>query len=436
MKRSAIRLLILVAAVLLLSVSCYWTPQDEDNVEGSLSLDMSGISTQASVNGDTARVYLLAERGKSQGLYPLGDGEDYVDVDFDDTLTIDGIAPGNGYRVLVSFGTDRGSWFEVSEYAESEPIEVESGSQAEVEVSVLDAAEFLTYPSSGASSLNGKDLNGVVHNGSNLFVADSAEVYGANEALDTDVTAADPASGTINSISRGDGSSPLLVNTTNGIYYGDSSVLSQSSYTGNVTLSTYFEADAGEGVVFQGPGVVGASDGLGSALDDWVIVDVGDTVSGDPVRDYSVNRGTGIAVVSAFGAFVAETNDFADLASGSDTEWDTIANEVSFLEEDIPARILAVGYGSASLYVGTDDGVYLANGTRPGFASENTIISKIAADGTNVAFLGPYYLFIHDGSSVQRYPFVAGFPGNPNDMTWGGGTLFITGDEGIVSITP
>ncbi|MFP4567295.1 MAG: hypothetical protein ACLFNX_12415, partial [Spirochaetaceae bacterium] len=72
------------------------------------------------------------------------------------------------------------------------------------------------------------------------------------------------------------------------------------------------------------------------------------------------------------------------------------------------------------------------------FDSANTIISKIAADGDNVAFLGPYYLFIYDNSagSVSRYPFVAGFPGNPNDMTWGGSTLYITGDEGIVSITP
>ncbi|MFO7780206.1 MAG: hypothetical protein R6W94_01115, partial [Spirochaetia bacterium] len=170
MKRStAIRLLTLAAALLILGVSCYWTPQDEENVEGSLSLDMSSISTQADISSgsDTARVYLLAERGKAQGLYPLGDGEDYVDVDVDDTLTIDGIAPGFSYRVLISFGTDHGSWFEVTEYAESDPVEVESGAQAEVTVSVEDATQFLTYPSSGAAGLNGKELKGVVHSGSN-----------------------------------------------------------------------------------------------------------------------------------------------------------------------------------------------------------------------------------------------------------------------------
>ncbi|NBC29989.1 MAG: hypothetical protein GVY29_08350, partial [Spirochaetes bacterium] len=399
MRRSAIRLLVLAGLLLLFAVSCYWTPQDEENVEGSLSLDMSGISTQADVTGNTARVYLLAEKGKSQGLYPLGDGEDYVDVDVDDTLTIDGIAPGYSYRVLISFGTDRGSWFEVSEYAESDSVEVESGSQAEVEVSVVDATQFLTYPSSGASGLNGKELNGVVHSGSNVFVTDSTNVYGANAALTADVAAADPAAGTINSISRGDGSSPLLVNTSNGIYHGTSSSLNQSSYTGSVTLSAYFD-NGGEnkGVVFQGPGVFGASDGLESPIDDWVIVDVGDVIAGDAVRDYSVNSGTGIAVVSAFGSFVADTIDFTTLETGSDTEWDTIANEVSFLEEFVPARILSVGYGGSTLYVGTDDGVYESDGTRPPFDSANTIISEIASDGTDVAFLGPYYLFIYDDS--------------------------------------
>ncbi|MFP4566941.1 MAG: hypothetical protein ACLFNX_10610, partial [Spirochaetaceae bacterium] len=156
MKRSAIRLLVLSGALLLFAVSCYWTPQDEENVEGSLSVDVSGISTQAEVTGNTARVYLLAEKGKAQGLYPLDDGEDYVDVDVDDTLTIDGIAPGFDYRVLISFGTDRGSWFEVTEYAESDPVEVESGSQAEVSVSV-EASPFV-YPGGSADVVNGKEL--------------------------------------------------------------------------------------------------------------------------------------------------------------------------------------------------------------------------------------------------------------------------------------
>ena len=204
MKRSAIRLLVLVAAVLLLGVSCYWTPQDEDNVEGSLSLDMSGIATQADVTGDTARVYLLAERGKAQGLYPLGDGEDYVDVDVDDTLTIDGIAPGYSYRVLISFGTDRGSWFEVSEYAESDPVEVESGSQAEVEVSVEDAA--VSVSGWGYAGVNGKELNGVVLS-TRVYVADSDRVYD----LATDLVSADTTNITpvINSVSRGDTTNPV-----------------------------------------------------------------------------------------------------------------------------------------------------------------------------------------------------------------------------------
>ncbi|NBF40673.1 MAG: hypothetical protein GVY14_09675 [Spirochaetes bacterium] len=443
MKRSTvIRILALAVALLILGVSCYWTPQDEENVEGSLSLDMSGIATQADVTGDTARVYLLAEKGKAQGLYPLGDGEDYVDVDVDDTLTIDGIAPGFSYRVLISFGTDRGSWFEVTEYAESDPVEVESGSQAEVTVSVVDATQFLTYPSSGAAGLNGKELNGVVFSTS-VYAADSDRVYdiatGLESANTTNITPV------INSVSRGDATNPVLVNTQGGIYAPTNSPLS-GDYIDPVTLSTAFDGR----VILQGPGIIAAADAIGAAADDWAVVDLGDTIAGDPIRDYAVS-GTNAAVVSALGSFTSNSTEFSGLNDGS--TWDDISDLVTFLDQDIPARILSVGYGEAtlfapgtSLYVGTDDGVYeydtndSGNTGGPLFQSSNTIISKIASNSDgDVAFLGPYYLFIYDESesSVSRFPFVAGFPGNPTDMTWDDndpGSLYITGKEGIVRI--
>lgn len=425
-KRNAIRLLALAGAVLLLGVSCYWTPEDDGNVEGSLSLDMSGISTQAEVTGETARVYLLAEKGKSQGLYPLDDGEDYVDVDVDDTVTIDGIAPGFSYRVLISFGNDNGSWFEVTEYAESESIEVESGSQAEVTVSV-ETSPF-TFPAP-VTGVNGKALNGVVFS-TDVYAADADQLYdiAANlqTAGSTDITP------TINSVSRGD-NDPVLVNTQSGIYDESNNLLS-TQYTGPVTLSAEF----GDDLIFQAPGTIGAVGDIGTGnASDWAVVDVGDTVAGNPVRDYAINTGaSSLALVSALGSFTASANSFDSLDDSA--TWDDIADQVTFIDSDIPARILAVGYGGSTLYVGTDDGVYLSDGTRPpGFTSQNTIISEIASDGTNVAFLGPYYLFIYDGANVERYPFVAGFPGNPTDMTWDDndpGTLYITGDEGIVSI--
>jgi hypothetical protein len=93
-----------------------------------------------------------------------------------------------------------------------------------------------------------------------------------------------------------------------------------------------------------------------------------------------------------------------------------------------------VGYNGGTLYVGTDDGVFEGDGTRPSFDTENTIVNDIASGGGGtIAFIGPYYLFLDDGT---RIPFAAGFPGNPTDLTWGSGTLYITGDEGIVSYTP
>jgi hypothetical protein len=427
MKQSAIRLLVLVAAVLLLGVSCYWTPQDEENVEGSLSLDMSGIATQAGVTGDTARVYLLAERGKAQGLYPLGDGEDYVDVDVDDTLTIDGIAPGYSYRVLISFGTDRGSWFEVTEYAESEPIEVESGSQVEVEVSV-EVSPFV-YPGGDAAGLNGKELNGVVAPG-RIYVADERTVYELTN-LDT-LSNSVSLLPTINGISRGD-THDYIVNTDEGLFYGTVSDLlgalptRQTDYTGAVTLSAQFTDD----IVFQGPGIIGGAIAITAAMDDWTTVDVSGFVAGSPIRDYAIDTANNEAVVvSALGTFRASVNDF-----GPDEDWDSISADLDFLEEHIPARILSVGYnGTDELYVGTDNGIYTDDGAGPLFGSDATIIRDIASGSGGVqAYLGPYFLFLSDGS---RIPFVAGFPGNPNDMTWGGSALFITGDQGIVRMIP
>jgi hypothetical protein len=112
----------------------------------------------------------------------------------------------------------------------------------------------------------------------------------------------------------------------------------------------------------------------------------------------------------------------------------------------VPAAILSVGVEGSNLYVGTDDGVWeLGTGlgaaaTR--LAGENTIISDIGVqDSNDYAFLGPYYLYLRKssgtettGGSLVGYPFVAGFPGNPNDVAWNGNAVYITGDEGIVYI--
>ena len=449
--RTAIRILALAGALLILGVSCYWAPQNEQ--DGTITVEMGQITGQAQLSegSDTARVYLLVEQGSSQGLYPLDGGEMYADVDFDETISIEGIAPGSGYRVLISFGSEQNGFFQVTEYAESEPITVESGADAEVTVQVQDSP--FVYPSDGADELlNGQDLNGVVFTGGAAFVADASSVFRVQPNLQGAVAEDLGGEPEINTLSRGD-DHPVLVNTQEGIFYRDGAGnWAQTNYQEPVTLSAQFADD----VIFQSTEKLGVAANIDDPVEDWVEVPVGEVTAGSPIRDYAIDfsLGTGggeagVALVSVFGAFRAETGVFDTLADDSD--WDDIQDaidsteeDLGFFDNDVAGQILSVGYGTSgtesTLYVGTDQGVF--EETSPGTfelipETAGNLISRVAAGGSDVrAFVGPYYLYVTDGETTVSYPFVAGFPGNPTDFTWGtvNGTpaLYIAGDEGLV----
>lgn len=431
-RQNVVRLIALAGALLLLGVSCYLNPESETD-DGSITVEMGLITAQAGVSGETARLYLLAEQGASQGLYPLDGGEQFVEVDTEDTITIEGVAPGSGYRVLISFGSAGDGFFEVTEYAESDPFEVKSGTASDVSVDVSDGP--FIYPSGDAEDLNGKDLGGVVFNNDEVFVADEDTLYRVVPDLGSRAAAPQTVPASVNTVSRG-GANPVLVNTDEGIFYPDGAGgFEQSGYQDPVTLSAQFDED----VIFQGPGVIGATGNIANPVSEWAAIDVGEVVSGSPIRSYAV-RGGNSAVVTAFGAFRAETGAFETL--GEESTWDDIQAKVGFFDSDVPAKIISVGYNAGgTLYVGTDSGIYrgLPDGSFEGpvFDSAGSIITQVASgSGDRQAFLGPYYLYVWNAAeeTLARYPFVAGLPGNPTDITFGGDRLYITGDEGLVAL--
>jgi len=110
-----------------------------------------------------------------------------------------------------------------------------------------------------------------------------------------------------------------------------------------------------------------------------------------------------------------------------------------------PYEILSLGYVLPNiLLMGTTNGAWEAPVTSespltigtltqiPETAGETIEMIAVSSSGRYQAFLSRYFLYIRDGSYVDKYPFFAVLPGKVTGMTWfDDSRLYISGTEGL-----
>jgi hypothetical protein len=120
----------------------------------------------------------------------------------------------------------------------------------------------------------------------------------------------------------------------------------------------------------------------------------------------------------------------------------------------VPADTVSLCFSTSdnTLYMGTEDGVYMATVTESVGASPsvnmtsaipigNTAGQKInyiavSPNSTNhQAFLSDYWLYIRKFGTVYEIPFFAVLPGKPTGMSWDSNyVLYISGTEGLSAV--
>jgi len=429
MKRVKMALALLASALLLFS--CYWTPQTGS---GEFSIKFAGAPK--GVGDSYARVYLLTE---GSVLVPIGQDTDYAEAKIsagDTEVTVKGIPAGPRYKVLVSTGTQQAGWFEVAQYAESGLFEVSPGETQDVAVTLLDNP-FYTPPAS--PTLMGKSLKGTIISGGQIYTVDAQKLYGGADVNSMAVLAdvSTELSGySINSVSKGIAAgtySDVWVNSNRGIlpYRSASPHFNNSFSFGEGVVPVLSSGAYLTYAFYQRDGGLGGSNGINPPAS-WMDVDLSDVVSGQPVRDMAI-AGDGGYFLTKIGAFsISSTIDLDDI----------FVNGAFFTVGGSNNPILAIDYGNGVFTFGTGNGVW--RDSDPGLPQDESQV--IGTDGFSFhmiasrsdadqwAALSPYYLFIGSGSTVTDiFPFNAGLPGTVTGMIWNGGTLVISGTEGMVA---
>lgn len=117
---------------------------------GAIRLSLANASSHAVgksplSQGDKVRIQLL-RNGK---IVPQG-GQDYLEVAFaNQTLTIDQLAPGTGYKVLVSGGSYNNGFFQVKDFGKSNLFEITAGVETAVPITAPDTPVKLVTGSAG-----------------------------------------------------------------------------------------------------------------------------------------------------------------------------------------------------------------------------------------------------------------------------------------------
>jgi len=447
------------------------------------SYSTSSARALGDTSNSTARVYLL---DSNNAVFPLGESTEYKESPISSTgkdVTLDNIPAGSGYRVLISIGslTD-GIFLNVTQYGQSEPVSISSGSTADVNI-ILKSSPFSEY-------LKGKEIMGVKINPTDnqVYAAGPDSLYKGTDPGSMEskpLPPADPSyevqSLSIGKVISGTGIiDQVWLNTNKGIlpYDGSSfntnfsknliagsdvTILDSGALDLSITapvVSVFYQIDGGLGGVYI---TDSTKDTPGEW--NWLNIDLSDVISGQPVSGFYITDNYAY-FATKLGAFrlsaeiikayndnvtnIPDLMDYADFFSVTDSKG------------EIPIVSLA-GYTSGSdvyLVIGTERGAYTVKLTESGtdvFAATAAPelvngtagynITKIAAlDATHIALLSDRDLFISNGSTVTHYPFNSGLPGTltPSgkpgkltDLTWFNSTeLLISGTEGLVGITP
>ena len=142
------KLIGIAAASLLVLASCQVPFTGAGAVRISLANGAHSLSRVPLTAGtDHVRIQLL----RNGNIVPQ-DGQDYQDVVFaNQTVTIDQLAPGTGYKILVSAGTATSSgFFQVKDYGASDPFEITAGVESAVSVSAPDTPVTLVKQTDGS----------------------------------------------------------------------------------------------------------------------------------------------------------------------------------------------------------------------------------------------------------------------------------------------
>jgi len=428
----------LLAAALLLGLgACYFTTTGQGS-EGDLEITLQGNEiTIPSVTH--ARVWLLSDNKR----IPIGQGKDYIEVDLSkldgNTIAIRGIPAGYSHVAMFSIGAKHDGWFEVKAWGETDPVTVVAGVDTEVTFHLKDATgPAFTY---GAAAVMGRGIKGVATTGGNVYAVDSTHLFfGGTAGALADTGAALPGSRTINSVSIGVnfGQGNVWVNTTSGIIPYNGSLnedLAGVTLPGVSVLESGGYVSGGNYVWFQQNGGLGGR----NLSDAWVTADVSDLVSGQPVKDFAIIGGVGY-FATGLGAFSLDDTML-------DNNFEDFMNYSSFFANigDGSAQyfVTSLASDSGTFYMGTGNGAYtdatpLENAVTPAALVAGTNHQKflaIEATGAgNVAMLTENYLFLRSGGQTYRLPFCAGLPGKVTGLAWDGGTLIVSGTEGVVSI--
>ncbi len=382
---------IAIIAVLLLTLSCSFSKQDES---GSLVLP----SPRAAMPEVNTIIRYSLERNDS----PVKmNGQDVITVDYTNSVEIENLNPGSGYKLLVSYGYKDGNNFKVTHLKTSDSFSIMAGTATEVRLTLEAAPKYEFLTTSGG-------LSSAVYINETLYLLDGTDLLTITSNGTPETLTGIPEGVTITSLSRGltfnmDGTTvieELWLNTNQGLFHPNSA---GGGYKKNMpeNLSPDIKfSKAVEIKVKDDPEsnpvsfIVAVYSGGGSSLglifaesqadftteepsednNTWETLDSIDSeeadeilknIKGDIILDFAINDSSdsleniyylvtplGTIIGSADIADIGEDTDFVNLILGSDN---------SLKIGDGSQSIRRVSSAGNSVYVAPDKGVYVAN---------------------------------------------------------------------------
>jgi len=472
MKTRHIMLFAAAAALSLLLVSCFW---QGGGSSGSLSFSISPRAAARSVaaNSDTLRVYLMGTDGKLVSIGPAAHPK-YDEVSFTPgsasvAYTSPAIPAGGPYSVLIALGKSTGGVLAPSDYGHGDDLNIAPGVSSAVTLT-LDASPIT------ALALPGTNTNGLVVVGGNVYASTSSSLFEVAVAPlgATPLETLPDASYTINSLSLGaeydEGyvDTPWL-NTNKGILpYSLLSLAGNRFKSGfatspgnvNVLQSSFLEythdSSTFRAAMYQREAGLGGTLLSNGNPDKWIDVNLGDILAGKPILD-SVPHGDYAYFATNLGAFRLDANVIGNAATAEDVISKSTFFDVTVGGAKLPILSLAIVDGS--LYMGTSNGVYVANltettGSTTAIAAasliagtQDSIVTRIkgisyGASKILLAFMADKGVFLWSGSNLATLPFYCGLPAdlpgeiNTVDLFLNGGTdpyLLVAGKKGLVA---
>jgi hypothetical protein len=464
------RYFVLLAAALLLA-AC----QVPVGSGGTLKVVLPGSGAKATLANSTAvRLQLV----RNNVIVPISGGAFLEHSLNGGTVAIDGLAPGQGYVLLVSTGhRNLGETFYTTDlFEQSTPFEITAGADTSVSVT-LDTSVVLPVESANSSAHSATVLTGTLYylNGADLYQA--SNLTGGNGSSLASGYAGTVGQSNVTGLSNDGGN--LWLNTSQGIY-------TQSSSTSAFTNQVLTGLSSIPAVIDSGTATVG-SDSLkyyyGSGLNAGVMVgsdttwktvaddllnlssDLKDKLQGQIIRGLAVSQGNVGVLSTSLGAYcivpgmLTDSTELGnDLSNGTDTNGNSIIlqpSDTSLLFG--PVSVYSNGDGTY-YFGGTPKGLYGGQATGTGLPTGGVLNLIAGTAGLNITKLATYestfnnlvYTAAYSATSrevlvvsnlglTKRIPVFAGLPSGDLRLTFykdGSNNLYlvVTGADATVKI--